>query len=82
MSQITYQMFLEFLSARYGETTEKIKEANSFGEIGLDSLSLFSLLEDIEETYQIKIDTDDLTEIDTVEKMYCHIEKSIKGSEK
>ena len=70
---MNYNDFLEFLSERYGESVDRIKEINSFGELGLDSLSLFSLSQDIEEKYNIELPVDDLTEIDTVEKMYEYI---------
>lgn len=70
---MNYNDFLEFLSERYGESVDRIKEINSFGELGLDSLSLFSLIQDIEEKYNIELPVDDLTEIDTVEKMYEYI---------
>ena len=70
---MNYNDFLEFLSERFGESVDRIKEINSFGELGLDSLSLFSLIQDIEEKYNIELPVDDLTEIDTVEKMYEYI---------
>ena len=70
---MNYNDFLEFLSERYGGSVDKIKQINSFRELGLDSLSLFSLIQDIEEKYNIELPVDDLTEIDTVEKMYEYI---------
>lgn len=76
--KVTYDNFLKFLSERYGETSENIKEVNSFSELGLDSLSLFSLIEDIEKEYNVQLDVEDLTDIDTVEKMYGFISEQLK----
>jgi len=76
--KVTYDDFLKFLSERYGETSENIKEVNSFSELGLDSLSLFSLIEDIEKEYNVQLDVEDLTDIDTVEKMYGFISEQLK----
>lgn len=53
-------------------------ELNQFGELGLDSLSLFALLGDIEEKYQITIDIEDLTEVDSVKKMYRYISEQVQ----
>ena len=38
---MNYNDFLEFLSERYGESVDRIKEINSFGELGLDSYHYF-----------------------------------------
>lgn len=70
---ISYDEFLDFLSDRYGETPENLRKTNSFGGIGLDSLTLFSLIEEIETKYEVKIDVEDLTDIDTIDKMYDYI---------
>ena len=63
----------EFLSERYGWTGEEIKEAESFEALGLDSLSLYSLVTECEEKFGVKVDTDDMTEIDTPEKFINYI---------
>lgn len=76
--KFTYESFLAFLSERYGETPERLEELNQFGELGLDSLSLFALLGDIEEKYQITIDIEDLTEVDSVKKMYRYISEQVQ----
>ena len=65
--------FLAFLSQRYGINTTDLKKKDSFLNLGVDSLSLFSLVGDIEENYHIKLDADDLTEIDSVSKLYASI---------
>jgi acyl carrier protein len=69
----TFDEFVSFLSERYGVPREEIISDDSFGKIGLDSLSLFSLIEDIEQKFSVKVETEDITEIDTVRKMYDYI---------
>lgn len=73
---ISYDKFVKFLSDRFGETPENIKQLNDFGELGLDSLTLFSLIDELETYFEIKIDVNDLTDIDTVDKMYYFIENN------
>lgn len=67
------KQLVQFLSERYGWTEEEIATAQNFEELGLDSLSLYSLVTDCEERFGIKIDTDDMTEIDAPEKFINYI---------
>ncbi len=67
------EQLIQFMSERYGWSEEEIINAKSFEELGLDSLSLYSLVTDCEEEYNITIDTDDMTEIDTPEKFINYI---------
>ena len=69
------EKLIQFFSERYGWTKEEIESAESFEALGLDSLSLYSLVTDCEEKFNIKIDTDDITEIDTPEKFIGYVEK-------
>jgi acyl carrier protein len=78
---IKYEEYLEFLSQRYSISKEKLQEVDSFAELGIDSLSLFSLLQDVESKFDLRIDTEDLTEIDSVSKMYSLIEKFVENGE-
>lgn len=71
--KITFDELVSFLSKKYGVDNNEIIEKDSFAKIGLDSLSLFSLVEEFEQTFNIDIDTEDITEIDTVSKMYKYI---------
>ena len=61
-------------------TSEEIKKTQSFGELGLDSLSLFTLVSDIEEEFKLSINVDDLTQVDTIEKMYDFIKASSENN--
>ncbi len=67
------EQLIQFFSERYGWTADEIETAASFEELGLDSLSLYSLVTDCEETFNVKIDTDDITEIDTPEKFIGYV---------
>lgn len=63
----------EYLSERYGWTQAEIETAESFEALGLDSLSLYALVTDCEAAFGVKVETDDLTEIDTPKKFIDHL---------
>lgn len=69
--------FNDILSDKYGWSTEEIIEVDDFEELGLDSLSLYSLVSEAEDYYNIKIDTDDITEINTPSKFIEYIDKKV-----
>ena len=76
---MTYDDFLNFLSDRFGMDTKELEETDNFGELGVDSLSLFNMITDIEEEFKISIDVDDMTEVDSVKKMYKYITEKVAG---
>ncbi len=76
---MAYDDFLKFLSDRFGVDTKELEETDSFGELGVDSLSLFNMITDIEEEFKISIDIDDMTEVDSVSKMYKYITEKVAG---
>ncbi len=76
---MTYDDFLNFLSDRFGMDTKELEETDNFGELGVDSLSLFNMITDIEEEFKISIDIDDMTEVDSVRKMYKYITEKVAG---
>lgn len=75
---MTYEDFLVFLSDRFGVDTATLETTNRFGELGVDSLSLFNLITDLEDEFHIQIEIEDMTEVDSVKKMYEHISKKVK----
>lgn len=76
---MAYDDFLNFLSDRFGMDTRELEETDNFGELGVDSLSLFNMITDIEEEFKISIDVDDMTEVDSVKKMYKYITEKVAG---
>lgn len=76
---MAYDDFLNFLSDRFGMDTKELEETDNFGEFGVDSLSLFNMITDIEEEFKISIDVDDMTEVDSVKKMYKYITEKVAG---
>lgn len=76
---MAYDDFLNFLSDRFGMDTKELEETDNFGELGVDSLSLFNMITDIEEEFKISIDIDDMTEVDSVRKMYKYITEKVAG---
>ena len=75
---MAYDDFLKFLSDRFGVDTKELEETDNFGELGVDSLSLFNMITDIEDEFKISIDIDDMTEVDSVSKMYKYITEKVK----
>ena len=76
---MAYDDFLNFLSDRFGMDTKELEKTDNFGELGVDSLSLFNMITDIEEEFKISIDVDDMTEVDSVKKMYKYITEKVAG---
>ncbi|MCI6820137.1 MAG: acyl carrier protein [Clostridiales bacterium] len=76
---MAYDDFLKFLSDRFGVDTKELEETDNFGELGVDSLSLFNMITDIEDEFKISIDIDDMTEVDSVSKMYKYITEKVAG---
>ena len=70
---MNFIVFVQFICDRYGISSNEVIKVDRFKELGLDSLTLYSLLGDVEERYGVNIDVDDLSEIDTVRKMYSYI---------
>lgn len=69
------EQIIDFLSEKYGWEKDKIFTTTNFQELGLDSLSLYSIITDIEEMLDIKIDTNDITEINSPIKLINYVEK-------
>ena len=76
---MAYDEFLKCLSDRFGVDTKELEETDNFGELGVDSLSLFNMITDIEDEFKISIDIDDMTEVDSVSKMYKYITEKVAG---
>ena len=76
---MAYDDFLKFVSDRFGVDTKELEETDNFGELGVDSLSLFNMITDIEDEFKISIDIDDMTEVDSVSKMYKYITEKVAG---
>ena len=76
--EMNYDAFLAFLTDRFGVTREELEKVDNFGELGVDSLTLFSMITDVEKEFDIRIDIDDMTEVDSVSKMYANITKQVK----
>ena len=65
--------FVIFICERYGITKEEAIEKDDFEQLGLDSLSLYSLVDDAEQKFNVEIDTDDITEINSITKIFNYI---------
>ena len=64
--QINFDEFVIFICERYGITKEEAIEKDDFEQLGLDSLSLYSLVDDAEQKFNI-------TEINSITKIFNYI---------
>lgn len=69
---------VELLSDKYGWTEEKIMSAKDFQELGMDSLSVYSLITDIEDMTGFKFETNDITEVSSPMKILEYMDKNFK----
>ena len=51
--QINFDEFVIFICERYGITKEEAIEKDDFEQLGLDSLSLYSLVDDAEQKFNV-----------------------------
>ena len=76
MKKFTFEEYVDYLSKRFEIPIENIGPGSEFtGDLGLDSLSLYSLIEDLERDYDIGVDLSDIVELRTVEKIYNYIDE-------
>ncbi|MBC2580395.1 acyl carrier protein [Clostridium sp. DJ247] len=72
-TKITYEGFVKFISKRFNVSIDKITKETSFiNDLGMDSLSTYALIGDIENEFNIKmnVELDDLMEISTIGQAY------------
>ncbi|PID59163.1 hypothetical protein CSB45_01820 [candidate division KSB3 bacterium] len=71
---LTFEAFVEFLSKRFNVLATDITYDTVFTQdLGIDSLSLYSLLGDVEKEYQITLEVGDLLDINTAGKVYEYV---------
>lgn len=68
---------VRYLSESYGWTEEEILGAQRFDDLGLDSLSLYSLVEECESKFNIELEINDITDIDSPERFIKYISERI-----
>ncbi len=69
---------IKMLRDKYGWSEEEIINTDDFQELGLDSLSVYSLITDIEEMTGFKFDTNDITEVSSPSKIFSYLDKNFK----
>jgi acyl carrier protein len=71
---ITYADYLNYLSSRFNTPVTQITRETAFtDDLGVDSLSLYSLITDVEKEYHIKLIMEDIIAINTVGKLFDYI---------
>jgi acyl carrier protein len=59
--------------------TENLNEDTTIGELGFDSLSVLDLIYDIQQTFGLEFDIQDLIAVNTVGELIDFLEQEIKG---
>ena len=75
MMGITFDKFTDFVCSRYGVEREEAIKIDSFENLGFDSLTLYTIIGEVEKEFHVIIDTDDITEINTLSSMYRYVTK-------
>ncbi|SHO53582.1 acyl carrier protein [Anaerocolumna xylanovorans] len=75
--KVDYKEFAEFVCGRYGISIEEAEKADTFMELGMDSLSIYSVIGEIEERYEVVVDTDDITDINSLNRLYQYIRNKV-----
>ena len=70
---VTFDEFAGMVCERFGIEIKEAKELDSFEAMGIDSLSLYSIVSQVESELDIKIETNDITQVDSLSKMYSYI---------
>ena len=71
--KLDYNEFAVYVCGRYGISMEEAKTGCTFMEMGIDSLSLYSMVDELEKKYEMKVDTDDISEIDSLPHLYNYV---------
>lgn len=61
----TQERIIQLLIQKYGWTREEIINPGNYQRLGLDSLTIFSLVMELEEIFHVTLDIDDITEINS-----------------
>ncbi|SDY57750.1 MULTISPECIES: acyl carrier protein [Lachnospiraceae] len=75
------EKLINFIADRYGWDENEMLSVESFEELGLDSLSLYSLVTDTEDEFNVKFDTNDLTLIDSPKKFIEYVIGCIENAD-
>ena len=79
---LTYEEYVRHISERFDIPEEELTyESSLIEDLGIDSLSLYTLLSDLEEEIQLKLDVVELLENDTIGKSYEYLENLFKEAE-
>ena len=71
--KMSFEEFVSLISERYGVDKQELILIDSFEALGFDSLTLYSIVDEVEKKFSVKIDTDDITEINTLSGMYKYV---------
>ncbi|MDP4177193.1 MAG: acyl carrier protein [Bacillota bacterium] len=79
--KLTFESFAEFLSSRCKAPVEEITVKSSFTEdLGIDSLTIYSIMTDVEKEYGIKLEFEDILAMNLVGTVYEQIRERLSTS--
>ena len=67
----------EIVAGYMGMSISEIKDDKNFLEIDMDSLTLLKIILDVEKTFNVRIDNDEIVEIRTISDIVNLLEKKI-----
>ena len=78
MAKFNWESYISFLSKRFGIEVSKITSESRFtDDLGLDSLSLYSLIEDFEEAFDVSFEISDIVDLRTVGNVFTFVSEKV-----
>lgn len=72
----------EIFETRFGISKKDLQETASFSSLGLDSLAIISIMEDLEEMFHIKFNNTKQSSVDSIPKLYKYISDYLEMEKK
>lgn len=73
---------IQLLMNKYGWTREEVMNSDNFEELGLDSLTIYSLITECETKFQVQLDIDDITDINSAIKFIDYVKERVRNEKR
>ncbi|HAU87558.1 MAG TPA: hypothetical protein DCW90_19335 [Lachnospiraceae bacterium] len=67
------QCLYEILETRFDISEKELQEADSFSDLGLDSIAIMCIMQELEEVLNVEFNNTNLGDLDSVPKLYKYI---------
>ena len=71
--RITIEELTDFICDRYGVDSAELTAKDDFESLGFDSLTIYSIVDEVEKRFKVSIDTDDITQINSLSGLYSYV---------